>query len=164
MLDKGDFKADSIVLLLSVLAVLVAATLTMATISKNSDDFAYNSPDPLKRAEQAAKAGIEAARWHVQCHGRTDSGGLPERYFVNGATYRVEWDALDLSDSTVDVRSSGYFSWGGERRYQVDLDSRIKISYLPSHGDEILDDYYAGRRSSVEDQGDSRAAYEEKRK
>jgi hypothetical protein len=146
MLDKGDFKADSIVLLLSVLAVLVAATLTMATISKNSDDFAYNSPDPLKRAEQAAKAGIEAARWHVQCHGRTDSGGLPERYFVNGATYRVEWDALDLSDSTVDIRS------------------RIKISYLPSHGDEILDDYYAGRRSSVEDQGDSRTAYEEKRK
>lgn len=144
MLDKGDFKADSIVLLLSAMAVLVAATLTMATISRNNDELAFNSPDPLKRAEQAAKAGIEAARWHIQCHGRADSAGLPERYFVNGATYKVEWDTLDKSDSTVDVRSSGYFSWGGEREYQVDLNTSIKIGYLPAHGEDILSDYYTG--------------------
>jgi hypothetical protein len=160
MLDMGDFKADSIVLLLSVMAVLVAATLTMATISKNSEDYSFNSPDPLKRAEQAAKAGIEAARWHIQCHGRTHSGELPARYFVNGATYKVEWSGMDQSDSTIDVRSRAYFSWGGEKRYKVDLNTRIKIDYLPAHGEEISGDYYSGPDSSTSYLGDHLAGHQ----
>lgn len=159
MLDKSDFKADSIVLLLSVMAVLVAATLTMATISKSNDEYSFNSPDPLKRAEQAAKAGIEAARWHIQCHGRTDSGELQARYFVNGATYKVEWGTLLQSDSTVDVRSRAYFSWGGEKRYEVDLNTRIKIDYLPAHGEEIPRDYYFESESSIDGPGDNLAGY-----
>lgn len=164
MPDKGDFKADSFVLLLSAVAVLVATTLTMATISRNNDELTFNSPDPLKRAEQAAKAGIEAARWHIQCHGRTDSAGLPERYFVNGATYKVDWGALDMADSTVDVRSSGYFSWGGQRRYQVDLNTRLKIDYLPAHGIQALNNYYAEQHPALAGADDSRTLHEEKGK
>lgn len=149
MSDRGEIKIDSVVLIISALAVLVAATLTMATITRNSgksgqpDKISFDSPDPMKRAEQAAKTGLDAARWHIECHGRIEAGGLSPKYFANGATYRVAWNDVDMTDSTVVVRSTGNFSWGGEKQYQVDIESRIKIEFLPSHRQEILSSYYS---------------------
>ncbi len=149
MSRRGDVKLDSVVLITSVLAVLVAGTLTMATIARNSDDseqrseIFFDSPDPMMRAEQAARAGLDAAKRHIECHGRIEAGGLSPKFFANGATYTVAWDDVDMFDSTVVVRSLGEFSWGGERQYQADVESKIKIEFLPSHGQEILSAYYS---------------------
>lgn len=154
MSNRGEIKLDSVVLMISAVAVLVAATLTMATITRNSrgseqrDEIFYDSPDPMLRAEHAAKAGLDAAKWHIECHGRVEAGGLSRKYFANGATYTVAWDDVNMIDSTVVVWSIGNFSWGGDRQYQVDLESKIKIDYLPSHGQEILRDYYSKYNSS----------------
>ncbi len=154
MSNRGEIKLDSAVLIASALAVLVAATLTMATITRNSErserrtEIFFDSPDPMKRAEQAARAGLDAAKWHIECHGRVEAGGLSPKYFNNGATYTVTWGDVDLSDSTVVVRSKGSFSWDGKRQYQVDAESKIKIESLPSHGQEILGAYYSRYNSS----------------
>lgn len=154
MSSRGEIKLDSVVLIISVLAVLVAATLTMATITRNSERaeqqsaILLDSPDPMLRAEQAAEAGLDAAKWHIECHGRVEAGGLSPKYFANGATYTVAWDDVDLSDSTVVVRSTGNFSWGGKKQYQADVESKLKIDFLPSHGEEILSIYYS-RNSSM---------------
>ncbi len=154
MSDRSEIKIDSVVLIISALAVLVAATLTMATITRNSErskqqnEIFFDSPDPMKRAEQAAKAGLDAAKWHIECHGRVEAGGLSPKYFANGATYLVSWDDVDMTDSTVVVRSLGNFSWGGDRQYQADVESKIKIEFLPSHRQEILSAYYSRYNSS----------------
>ena len=149
MHGRNGTRVDTSVMILSAIAVLVAATLTMATISGGPEkvtgisDFDLETPDPLKRAEIAANAGFEAARNHIECHGRITAGQLRPRYFVNGATYAVEWDDVDMSDSTAMVRSKAAFSWGGGKDYQVEFESKIKISFLPSHNQEILSQYYS---------------------
>ncbi len=146
---RSGTRVDTTVLIFSVLAVLVAATLTMATISGNPEDrqrideYELETPDPLKRAEAAAGAGFEAAKFHIECHGRLRAGRLAPRYFVNGATYTVEWDDVDPADSTALVRSKAAFSWGGGIDYEVELESKIKIDFIPSHNYDILDSYYS---------------------
>jgi hypothetical protein len=148
VINRNEIRADSFVLVISVLAILVAATLTMATISKNSEDITSTesidlaSPDPLQRARVAARAGIDAAKYHIECHGRISAGRLAPRYFANGATYAVEWDDVNLVDSTAVVRSEAHFSWGGRRSYQMEMESKIKLDFFPSHGQEILSGYY----------------------
>jgi hypothetical protein len=155
MSNRGEIKLDSAVLIASALAVLVAATLTMATIARNSQkseqlsQVFFDSPDPMERAEQAARAGVEAAKWHIECHGRIEAGGLSPKYHINGATYTVAWGDVDLSDSIVIVRSTGNFSWDGKRQYQVDTESKIKIESMPSHGQEILSAYYSRHNSPL---------------
>jgi len=151
-------KIDSGVLIFSGLAVLVAATLTMATIVNYNnasipDDMMLSTPDPLKRAEQAAQAAIETAKFHIECHGRIEAGRLSPRFYVNGATYSAEWDDVDMSDSTTTVRSSASFSWGGEKDYQVNLESKIKLDFLPKHSMKILDKYYSKDKIVMETSG-----------
>lgn len=150
MFERNEARTDTVVMIFSAFAVLIAATLTMATITSTPEDrtvmdeFSLETPDPLQRAEIAANAGFEAARNHIECHGRISAGQLTRRYFANGATYMVEWDDVDMTDSTTTVRSRAEFSWGGEKNYQVDFESKIKLDFLPSHGQEILRDYYSG--------------------
>jgi hypothetical protein len=143
MATHSDTRTDTVVLIFSTMAVLIAATLSMATISTNHDDIIYDTLDPLEKAEAAANAGVDAARWHIECHGRTEAGGLTPKYFVNGATYTVEWDDVDLADSTVNVRSTGDFTRGDDKHYEIQVESRIKIEFMPSHNQEILKDYYS---------------------
>jgi len=145
MANQSDTRTDTVVLIFSVLAVMIAATLSMATISTNHNTMATDSPDPSERAEAAANAGIDAARWHIECHGRTEAGGLTPKYYVNGATYAVEWDNVDMTDSTVTVRSLGDFSWGDDKHYEIYVESKIKLGFLPSHNQEILKDYYSAK-------------------
>jgi hypothetical protein len=149
MSNKNETRADSFVLVMSMLAVLVAATLTMATISKNSENpgfdegIDFTSPDPLKRARIAAEAGIEAARYHIECHGRVSAGKLAPRYFANGATYAVQWGDVNFADSTVVVRSKAHFSWGGSKTYEMEMESKVRLEYFPTHGQQILSSYYS---------------------
>jgi hypothetical protein len=145
MASQFDTRTDTVVLIFSALAVLIAATLSMATISTNHDTLAVNSPDAAERAEAAAQAGLDAARWHIECHGRTEAGGLTPKYFINGATYEVEWDDVNLADSTVTVRSTGQFSWGRGKQSEVSVESKIKLEFLAAHNQNILKDYYSGR-------------------
>lgn len=145
MATQPDTRTDMVVLIFSTLAVLIAATLSMATISTNKDGIIYETLDPLKKAEDAANAGVDAARWHIECHGRTGAGGLTPKYFVNGAIYTVEWDDVNLADSTVNVRSRGDFTRGDDKHYEILVESRIKIEFMPSHKQEILSEYYSGR-------------------
>jgi hypothetical protein len=145
MASQFDTRTDTVVLIFSALAVLIAATLSMATISTNHDTLAVNSPDAAERAEAAAQAGLDAARWHIECHGRTEAGGLTPKYFINGATYEVEWDDVNLADSTVTVRSTGQFSWGRGKQSEVSVESKIKLEFLAAHNQDILKDYYSGR-------------------
>ncbi len=145
MKNRSDTRTDTVVLMFSVLAVLIAATLSMATISTNHNTMATESPDAAARAEAAANAGVEAARWHIECHGRTQAGSLTPKYYVNGAIYSVEWDNVNMADSTVTVRSVGEFSWGDDSPNEVLVESKIKLEFLPTHGQEILRDYYSGR-------------------
>lgn len=143
MANQTDTRTDTVVLIFSTLAVLIAATLSMATISTTHDKALYDTLDPLKKAEDAANAGVDAARWHIECHGRTEAGGLTPKYFVNGATYTVEWDNVNLADSTVNVRSTGNFKRGDDKHYEIQVESKIKIEFLPSHRQDILEDYYS---------------------
>ena len=147
MAFQSDSRTDTVVLIFSTLAVLIAATLSMATISTGTRALMDDSPDPTERAESAANAGIDAARWHIECNGRVKAGGLSPRYHINGATYKVEWDDVDMTDSTVTVRSTGDFSWGDERHFRVQVESKIKLDFLPPHRNEILEAYYSANHS-----------------
>ena len=140
-------KNDTVVLVFSIIAVLFAGFISMATISNHSRKMnAVNSSDPFVCAEAAARAGLDAAKWHIECHGRVEKGSLSPHYFINGALYSVEWDDVDLRDSTVTVRSEGDFSSGGQH-YRMDLSSRIKLGFLPTHRQPILSAYYSKVRS-----------------
>lgn len=145
MKNQSDTRTDTVVLIFSTLAVLIAATLSMATISTNHNSMATDSPDAAERAEAAAVAGIEAARWHIECHGRTEAGSLAPKYYVNGAIYSVEWDNVNMADSTVMVRSIGEFTWGDDSPNGVMVESKIKLEFLPTHSQDILRDYYSAR-------------------
>lgn len=142
MASQFDTRTDTVVLIFSTLAVLIAATLSMATISSSPDIAKIDSPIASERAEAAANAGIETARWHIENHGRIMAGGLAPRYYINGAIYKVEWDDVDMVDSTVSVRSLGKFSWGNDNVNEVMVESKIKLEFLPTHTENILSDYY----------------------
>lgn len=139
-----DNRNDTVVLMLSIFAVLMSGLLSIATLtSRAHQEQAIESADPFWKAEAAAKAGIEAAKWHMECHGRVNQGGLAARYYLNGAMYSVQWDNMNGHDSTVTVHSEGYIPIGAYEHYKVTLDSKIKLTFLPSHKQEILGDYYS---------------------
>ena len=142
MAFQSDSRTDTVILIFSTLAVLIAATLSMATISTGTKSLLDHSPNPTERAEAAANAGIDVARWHIECHGRIEAGGLSPRYYINGAIYKVEWDDVDMADSTVTVRSLGRFSWDNDNTNEVMVESKIKLGFLPNNKENILSDYY----------------------
>ncbi len=147
MTGQFENKTDTVILIFSALAVLVAGTLSMATISQDRQVDPFDSANPTQRAEAAAVAGLDAARWHIECHGRVSSGGLTPKYYANGGIYEVEWDDVNMTDSTVMVRSRGDFSWGDDKHYEVNLESKIKLEFLPSHNQKIMDAYYTGHKN-----------------
>ena len=140
----GDSRADTVVLLFSVLAVIVAGTLSMATISNNNMTESRQSGDPIKMADEAARAGIDAAKRHVECHGRVEAGSLSPKYHINGASYSVNWDELNLSDSTVSIRAVGIYSQN-DKQYSVELDKEIKVNFQSAHRNVALEKYYSSK-------------------
>jgi hypothetical protein len=144
-------KTDIPVLVLSAAAVLVAAVLSMATMTsnKNNERLSQNIADPYTIAQIAAKEGVDAARWHIECHGWVRQGSLSSHYCINGAIYRVEWDDVNLSDSTVAVRSCGKFPFNGDEDCTVIIESKIKLTFLPECKNEILPAYYSKIREPI---------------
>jgi hypothetical protein len=150
MSTNGNGKNDTVVLVLSLVAVVMAGLLSMATISiKEKQEEDIGSIDPFARSEVAARAGFEAARWHIECHGRIERGGLAPRYYINGAMYAVAWDDVDMVDSTVLVHSEGFVSSASGQQYRTDLDSKLKLTFLPSHKQNILGEYYSQNSHSA---------------
>jgi hypothetical protein len=143
-LGIGDSRADTVVLIFSVLAVIVAGTLSMATISSNHTAESRQGGDPIKMADEAARAGIDAARRHVECHGRVEAGGLSPKYHINGATYSANWGEINLSDSTVAIRAIGNYSYN-DKQYSVELDKVLKVNFQSAHRNVALDKYYTAR-------------------
>jgi len=141
---------DIAILVLSVAAVLAASFISLATTTiRDQAEKIGDLNNPYGKAEAAARAGLEAAKWHIQCHGRVKQGSIASQYYINGAVYSVEWEDANLSDSTVRVRSRGEFLLSEDQTYSFSLDSKIKLSLIPAHGQEILDDYYSQSRPPV---------------
>jgi hypothetical protein len=143
-------RAELPILVLSILALVIAGGMSIITVSQGSDrNEIIGQSTPNNRADEAARAGLEAARWHIECHGRTRAGSLGPRYFVNGATYTVQWNDMNMADSTVMVRSVGDFTVRIDQSYRVILESKIKIGFLPIHKNMILSDYYSADRNDI---------------
>jgi hypothetical protein len=139
-------RTDLPILILSVLAVAIAGGISVITMTHGSDKNAvYNQSIPNDMADEAARAGLEAAKWNIECHGRTKSGGLGPRFHINGATYSVCWDDMNIADSTVLVHSLGDYEVGLNQNYQVFMESKIKIEFLPGCTNAILTSYYSER-------------------
>ena len=146
---RSSNRSDTIVTLFALLAIFLAGGISIATIStdKQSDSLGqYNIgiDDPIGQAELAAMAGISAAKGHIECHGLTESGGLPGSYYANGARFEVAWDEIDLTDSTVYIVSKGYVSQADGQIFSSVIESVTKIDLLASHDRPILHDYYIG--------------------
>ena len=105
---------------------------------------ARQSGDPIKMADEAARAGIDAAKRHVECHGRVEAGGLSPKYHINGASYSVNWDELNSSDSTVMIRATGIYSQNS-KEYSVELDKVIKVNFQSAHRNVALEKYYSSK-------------------
>jgi hypothetical protein len=134
------------------MAMLLAGVLSIATISTKTDKNEISKMSvPGDLADEAARAGLDAAKWHIECHGRTTAGSLSPHFYINGATYSIAWSDLNLTDSTVHVRSLGQYAIGRNQEFRVSLASKIKIDFLPAHRNKILTDYYSEDRSNLLD-------------
>ena len=147
MSRSNSGRTDLPVLVLSVLAVLVAGAISMTTISTSSDkNYVTGTSSPSEIADEAARAGLEVAQWHIECHGRTTAGSIGPHFCINGALYTAEWDDMNPLDSTVVVRSTGDYEISKSQIFRAHLESKIKVGFLPPHKNMILDSYYSVKR------------------
>ena len=119
-------KSDNLVTVFAIFAILLAGGISLGTMSQ-PEITQQPVADPVKLAEQAAYAGIEAARWHIECHGLKAGGALPRRFYVNGGRFEVAWDGLNQADSTVRVLSTGYYEIAGD---SLEIENRVFCSML----------------------------------
>jgi hypothetical protein len=134
---------DIPILMLSVASLLAAVLISLFTITSHSRGEAEAaSRDPYQMAESAARAGVEVAAWHIQCHGRVVRGSIGKRYHINGASFQAAWGDVNLSDSTVTIKSIGFSQIGNNQEYTLEIETRVKLDFLPLRRNEILTDYY----------------------
>lgn len=143
--NSGDFLltfiAIGIILLAAGITVGKVAEDRQATVSKAFDD-------PVAVAEEAAYAGIRAAKSHIECHGSKEKGALPRQFYANGGRFEVVWDNFDATDSTVHVWAFGYCDMPGidgdnDWTYTTRLESVIKLDRINSEsGKNILKEFY----------------------
>jgi hypothetical protein len=147
--DSGKNRSDSFVTIFAIFAILLAGGISVGTMNSHEviPDVVV---DPIDRAEQAAFAGIQAAKGHIECHGVKHRGALPQQYFANGGKFEVFWDEPNMNDSTVRVAATGYYESlidpenGSSHIYSSRLESVVKINLVSTHssGPAILDHYY----------------------
>ncbi|OGC90294.1 MAG: hypothetical protein A2W25_05995 [candidate division Zixibacteria bacterium RBG_16_53_22] len=138
------------VLMLSVAALIAAVFISLFTMTSHDRvEAAAASRDPYQMASAAARAGVEAATWHIQCHGRVVQGGIGRKYYINGASFEASWGEVNLSDSTVTIQSSGISQLGNNQEYTLNIETRVKLQFLPVHKNEILTDYYSRSVSAM---------------
>lgn len=112
--------------------------------------------DPTSKADEAASAGIQAARGHIECHGLKQQGALPRQFFANGGRFEVAWSDFNPTDSTVRVISTGYYEIPGlpdefgAKSYCTRLESTLKVNLISTHSQTpILARYYTRYLNSV---------------
>ena len=143
---------DGATLTLSAIALLLAILFSINTFSGQATETSFNdSSDPFDQAQSAAQAGIEIAKWQIECNGYVAHGSLPPHFWINGATYTVEWDDVNMADSTVNIRSRGDMPAPDDMKYGIVKVAKIKLSFLPAQKNEILNDYYSKQRPPVVD-------------
>lgn len=145
--NRRNNKSDTVITIVALFVMLIAGGISISTISTNQNVqslqvSAIEPVNPVSLAEQAAMAGIKAAKSHIECHGIKKPGGLPRQFYVNGGRFEVNWDEINVTDSTVHIVSTGYYESDGKKMYTSRLESIIDISFLPSHDQRILSDYY----------------------
>ena len=143
---KGN-RSDTVITLFALGAILLAGGISLATISTDNNSgigqaIDIYEADPLSRAEQAAFAGISAARGHIECHGITESGGLRDQYYANGARFSAVWEEINMVDSTVKVTVIGYCQDDSGEEYKTRFESVIKVELLKAHGRPPMHEYY----------------------
>lgn len=154
--NKGN-KSDTVITLFALVSILMAGGISLATIStdKNSgigQEIDVYDVDPLARAEQAALAAISAARGHIECHGITESGGLADQYYANGARFTAVWDEINLADSTVRVAATGYCLDDSGEEFKTRFESVIKVELLKAHERPAMHDYYKSNLTKMTNQ------------
>lgn len=147
IVDRSKNRSDTIVTIFALFAIFLAGGISIATISTDlkthsSHNAEIMQDNPVSKAEQAAFAGIQAAKGHIECHGRIQSGSLPRQFYANGGRFEVTWEDIDLSDSTVHIISTGFYELDGGKFYSSKLETVMKVKLLSSHQPPILDKYY----------------------
>lgn len=147
IIDRSKNRSDIIVTIFALFAIFLAGGISIATISTNHKTHSRHNAEitldnPVIKAEQAALAGIQAAKGHIECHGRIQSGSLPQRFYANGSRFEVAWEDIDLRDSTVHIISTGFYELDEGKFYSSKLETVIKVKLLSSHQPPILDEYY----------------------
>ncbi len=146
---RNENRGDFLLTFIAVGIILLAAGITVGKV-KNDDHSAtaVSITDPIAIAEEAAYAGIQAAKGHIECHGPRERGALPKQFYANGGRFKVVWDDFNPADSTIRVMAYGYCdmpSTEGENgwTYTTRLESVIKIDRAISNGQKrILRHFY----------------------
>lgn len=149
--ESSGEKTDRIVIIFAVFAIIMAAAISFATLG-NHEVTAPQAEDPGDRAAEAAAAGIQAAKGHIECHSLKSGGSLPRQYFANGGRFEVAWSEFNPADSTVQIISTGYYEIPGmadefgAKSYCARQETNLKVKLVPTHNQTpILARYY--RRS-----------------
>jgi hypothetical protein len=139
---------DRLVTIFAIFAIFMAAAISFATLG-NHEIIAPVADDPNDQAMEAAEAGIQAAKGHIECHSLKSGGSLPRQYFVNGGRFDVAWSALNPEDSTVQIVSTGYYEVPGmsdefgAKNFCARLETNLKVNLIPTHNQApILAKYY----------------------
>jgi hypothetical protein len=153
--SKGN-QNDRLVTIFAVFAIILAGAISFATLG-NHDLVAPVAENPEDRAADAAAAGIQAAKGHIECHSLKSGGSLPRQYFVNGGRFEVAWSAVSPIDSTVKIISTGYYELPGiadefgAKSYCTRLETDLKVNLIATHNQTSILARYYQRHQPVEE-------------
>jgi hypothetical protein len=153
---------DRLVTVFAIFAIILAAAISFATLGNHSL-AAPSVEDPADQAADAAAAGIQAAKGHIECHSLKSGGALPRQYYANGGKFEVAWSEFNPIDSTVRIISTGYYEIPGmadefgAKNYCARLETDMKVNLTVTQNQTpILARYY--QRSLPRIDTDIRAA------
>jgi len=154
--ESSDKQNDRIVTVFAVFAIIVAAAISFASFG-NHEIATPIAENPEDQAADAAAAGIQAAKGHIECHSLKSGGSLPRQYYVNGGRFEVTWGEFNPIDSTVKIRSTGYYELPGiadefgAKSYCARLETDLKVNFIATHNQTpILARYYQRHQPVVE--------------
>ncbi|NLI16528.1 MAG: hypothetical protein GX409_09615 [candidate division Zixibacteria bacterium] len=147
---------DRLVTVFAVFAILIAIAISFASLG-NHDIVSPAVENPEDIAADAAAAGIQAAKGHIECHSLKSGGSLPRQYYVNGGRFEVIWGEFNPIDSTVKIRSTGYYELPGvadefgTKSYCARLETDLKVNLIATHNQSpILARYYQRHQLAIE--------------
>jgi hypothetical protein len=154
--ESSEKQNDRLVTVFAVFAIIVAAAISFASFGNRDFDIPL-AENPEDLAADAAAAGIQAAKGHIECHSLKSGGSLPRQYYVNGGRFEVSWGEFNPVDSTVKIISTGYYKLPGitdefgAKSYCARLETDIKVNLIATHNQSpILARYYQRHQSATE--------------